>query len=478
MTIPMSSLSRTCSSAGRSVVFTRRVALYSRHVVPAGDRSSSRCRVPNGAGFTASSSSSGPIKGAKRSGGNKQVRMFSTGNDAAEVLHTPPSGASSKLHTVTLNRPKKLNSLSLNMIRLLERLYGKRGAAGAIPGNSIVWMEGAGEKAFCAGGDVAALAEALRRGDRTLGGEFFHSEYAVDYRIATQNAAADAKDGSGGNIVTVSVWDKIIMGGGVGLGFHNPIRIVTEKTTFAMPETKIGLFPDVGMTWGLSRLRNQDPLAIARFLGLVGFRLNAADCLNFGIGTHFVEQKDLGLVKAHLDTFSGDANADSVATHLETCGAVAKKGSSVVSVEPTLKEADCSVISRCFGASVDSVAGILGALDAEGAGSFAAKIAATLREMSPLSLQVSFAAIQRHHLEETATLRSALQLEYRMAMNCLRPQPEADFAEGVAALLLDKRSAKWAHERVEQVPSELVDTFFLPVSGETKLGPWAKELEI
>ncbi|CAD7963375.1 unnamed protein product [Amoebophrya sp. A120] len=410
-------------------------------------------------------------------------RRFSSASSSstteAEVLYAPydptstskttSSTTSSKLHCVTLNRPKKLNSLSLTMIELLEEIYENR-----IPRqDAIVWLEGAGEKAFCAGGDVAALAEALRGSkcaDRTLGGEFFHKEYKLDYKIAQKNQE---------NVVTVSVWDKIVMGGGVGLGFHNPIRIVTEKTMFAMPETKIGLFPDVGMTWGLSRLANRSPVAIARFLGLTGARLNAADCVNFGVGTHFVKQQDLEAVKAHLGSFTGAVTPTAVQSHLEKLEDVVVKEVSKldsVGVQPTISGADSELISRCFGHSAESVEAVMQRLEDEKT-DFAEKYLKLLRDMSPLSLKVSFAAMERHR-SDAETLRSALRTEYKMAMHCLRPQPEADFAEGVSALLLEKRAAKWSHEKVQDVPKALVDSYFATIEGVKELGPWGKELDI
>eukprot|EP00392_Amoebophrya_sp_AT5.2_P011354 g11431.t1 len=403
-----------------------------------------------------------------------QRRSFSTGS-GDEVILTPPGSVpatSSSLYTVTLNRPKKLNSLSLTMIELLREIYGNKipaaAAAQSVTGGAVVWLEGAGDKAFCAGGDVAALAAALQKGDRTAGGEFFNKEYSVDFMIAEKN-----RD----HIVSVSVWDKIVMGGGVGLGFHNPIRLVTQKTMFAMPETKIGLFPDVGMTWGLSRLPNADPLAVARFLGLSGFRLNAADCIAFGVGTHFVKQEDLPAVKQHLSTISGEVTPATVAAHLAASPAVLGPSASLP-LEPGLSAADCDTISRCFGASVSSVAEVLERLAGERENvSFARKVAETLGEMSPLSLRVSWEAIEAHRAVGV-TLREALKMEYRMAMHCLRPQPEADFAEGVTALLLEKRKAKWAHGGVQDVAEDLVQSYFAPVDGVAELGPWAKDLDI
>lgn len=161
---------------------------------------------------------------------------------------------------VLLNRPSKFNALNLSMVRVLSPLYDKWTSGDSVV--DCVYMHGAGGKAFCAGGDVAEIREqVLSKG--SLQHDFFFEEYQLNHKIAT---AFERR-----NLVQVSVWDGVTMGGGVGLSLHGRVRIATENTLFAMPECGIGLFPDVGGTFALSRLRVS--CAVGMYIALTGCRL-------------------------------------------------------------------------------------------------------------------------------------------------------------------------------------------------------------
>ena len=160
---------------------------------------------------------------------------------------------------VLLNRPSKFNALSIGMVRTLNPMYDKW-LSGGSPINCI-YMHGAGTKAFCAGGDVAEIREQVISGG-PLPQDFFFEEYQLNHKIATAFEQA---------VVQVSVWDGVTMGGGVGLSLHGKIRIATENTLFAMPECGIGLFPDVGGTYALSRLTASR--AVGLYIALTGCRL-------------------------------------------------------------------------------------------------------------------------------------------------------------------------------------------------------------
>lgn len=386
-----------------------------------------------------------------------QKRCFSS---EPEILCTQPFN---QLFRLTLNREKKLNSLTLAMMLDIGKHYDQ-----TISKDSIVWLEGAGTKAFCAGGDVAAIVEALNKTprDMTLGQEFFWNEYLEDYKLASAHER---------NTVNVSAWDKIVMGGGVGVGYHAPIRLVTEATMFAMPETKIGLFPDVGMTWGLSRLKGDaslgaPSLGVGRWLGLTGSRLvGGQDCLRFGVGTHFVEQKNLEQVFEHLSGFSGSATPETVRSFLETSGLVTSDPTKVANTSPKATNcfSDIDSINRYF--STGNLAECLAALQNNKDSEFAQSTLKTLNEMSPLSIKLSWEAITRHS-DRNMTLRDALKAEYRMACHSLRAAPEADFQEGVTALLLEKRKPNWSFKRAEDVPDDLVESYFGPLAADNAFG--------
>jgi enoyl-CoA hydratase/carnithine racemase len=220
----------------------------------------------------------------------------------------------------------------------------------------------------------------------------------------------------------VALIDGVCMGGGIGVSVHGDLRVTTEDGLFAMPETAIALFPDVGATFMLPRL----PGALGMYLGLTGARLKGADAVHAGIATHFVP-------KARMAGLKDAIAADGVAAVAAMAG----------TLPPFSLAPHRAAIDRCFGQA--SVAGIIAALEAEGT-EWAHETLHTLREVSPSSVLWTFAAIRRG---ATLDLRSALAAELRLTRHvAFHP----DFAEGVRAMLVDKdRSPKWSAARIEDV---------------------------
>jgi len=339
-----------------------------------------------------------------------------------------------------LQRPKKLNSLSLPMITELTEKYAGLAAAGT----KCLILDGEG-RALCAGGDVAEVRQGVLDGS-TSPQDFFYDEYYLDYQIATLYERT--------GIIQVSLWDGIVMGGGVGLSVHSPIKVATEKTLFAMPETGIGLFPDVGATWALTRLKAGS--AVGMLLGLTGQRLGAADCMYAGLATHYCPSERLPALEDKLRSLGPQVS------DLDIVSSVVSEvaGDSKPDQEKAVLESNAAAIDRCFGSSSDAVAEeIAERLKAEGS-EFADKVLKTLLSKSPLSVKISLEALKRH---QSVTLREAIITEYRLAHWCMRDQPESDFCEGIRAVLVDKdNQPKWVPPTLEEVTAAQVEQFFAP----------------
>lgn len=310
-----------------------------------------------------------------------------------------------------LNRPAALNALNLAMARAIHRALFN---AAADPDVECIVIEGAGDRAFCAGGDVALLARRGRE-DRALYEGFFHDEYRMNQAIA--------------RIATpyVAILDGVTMGGGVGLSIHGPYRIATERTLFAMPETGIGLIPDVGGTHALSRLPGQ----IGTWLALTGARLKAADCLYAGIATHFVPSDRLAVLR------------DLLATAEEPIGAV------LAMLDAPAGEAGLAAYRDAidFHFGHDRVEDIVASLD--GGDDWALEQAAIIRRMSPTSLKLTLEGLRAN---VDASIEDALITEYRMVCEIRNGR---DFFEGVRAQLLDKdRNPAWSPARLEDVSDD------------------------
>ncbi len=329
------------------------------------------------------------------------------------------------LAVATLNRPKALNTLTRSMMHAYHpRLADWAGN----PGISAVVIRATGSRAFCAGGDVLKIWEAIREGS-DMPVVFFREEYALNYDIHRFPKPY------------IAFLNGIVMGGGVGLSVHGSHRIVTENTAFAMPETGIGLFPDVGGTYFLTRLEGE----LGMFLGLTGQRLKASDCLYSGIGTHHVESARLEDLVAAL------AKAE-VATSAEV-EAVLDGFTSDPGPAPLAEQR--AAIDRCF--SGDSIEAILAALEAEGT-PWAEKQLDRLGRCSPTSLKL---ALRQLRQGRGLSFAQAMTIEYRLSQACMFGH---DFPEGVRALLIDKDNApQWRPASLAEVSDEAITDCFRPL---------------
>ena len=312
---------------------------------------------------------------------------------------------------LTLNRPAALNALDLPMIRALAAALTTWRDR---PDIHAVVIAGEG-RAFCAGGDIRAIRDAALAGDAASIEAFFGEEYALNLQIATYPKPY------------VALIDGICMGGGVGVSVHGTWRVVTEGAMFAMPETGIALFPDVGTSFVLPRL----PGALGLYLGLTGARLTGADAVHAGFATQFVPRARLGALSAALAD-------DGVATL-----------AGFAALLPPFSLADhMPAIARCF--SAPTVPELLERLGHEG--EWGEKTRATLRAMSPNSVLWSFGLVRRG---AHRNLPACLDAELRLTRFVTR---HPDFAEGVRAMIIDKdRTPKWTPPAIEDVDARAIE---------------------
>ncbi len=328
---------------------------------------------------------------------------------------------------VVLNRPRALNALSHGMVRELARALD---AWERDPLVARVLLTGAGDKAFCAGGDIRALHAlgVAGRHDEMLA--FWRDEYALNVRIKTYPKPY------------VALIDGLVMGGGVGITLHGSHRIAGERYLFSMPEVGIGFFPDVGATYALPRL----PDAVGTYLALTGDRVGAADALALGLATHFVPGARMAELADAL-TARG-ALEDILPSFTQDPG-------------PPALAAERGTIADCFGAS--SLAEILARLsraEAEG-GAFATRASRTLRTKSPTSVAIAFEQMRRGGGLDFA---EAMRTEYRIVSRIVRGR---EFYEGVRAAVIDKDNAPvWRPETLEAVGREAVSAYFDPLGAD------------
>ena len=344
--------------------------------------------------------------------------------DSEDVLFEAKHGVG----IITLNRPKALNALTLDMIREIAPQLAAWQEDARI---KAVLIRGAGDRAFCAGGDVRAVWQAGRAGDR-LTEDFFRDEYRLNRLIHFF-----AKP-------YVALIDGITMGGGVGLSVHGSHRVAGDRTLVAMPEVGIGLFPDVGGSYFLPRL----PGRLGLFLALTGWRLHAADAIHCGVATDYVPSERMAALADALTAIDWSKDGAEALVDRVIDGFKADPGPAELAQHQAL-------IDHCF--SARSVESILHALDESG-DEWAAKVARIMRKQSPTSLKVTFA-----QLEKGATLDfdSAMIQEYRMSQAFMAG---GDFYEGIRAVLVDKdNQPKWSPGDLAAVSAEAVEGYFRPL---------------
>jgi enoyl-CoA hydratase len=326
------------------------------------------------------------------------------------------------LGRLTLNRPRALNALDLGMIRALAAALD---AWEDDSGVHAVLLDGAGDRGFCAGGDVRGLAEQIRDGRVEDVPVFFREEYALNARIAEYPKPV------------VAFADGITMGGGIGLAGHAAVRVVTERSRLAMPETRIGLTPDVGGSWLLAHA----PGRVGEYLALTGATVGAADALYAGLADIAVPSSRLDEVRNALSTRAGAEAAADVIRRL--AGDPAGETSQLA--------ADRAWIDDAF--SADTAGAVLERLQARPEEA-AHRAAETLRELSPTSVAVTLAAIRS--ARGLPDLRAALAQEYGLVVWFARTQP--DLVEGIRAQLIDKdRSPAWRPATLAELPDDVAD---------------------
>jgi 3-hydroxyisobutyryl-CoA hydrolase len=363
------------------------------------------------------------------------------GDEPEDVLFNSLYG----LRSVELNRPNKLNALNGSMIRkiaprMLE--WAKSDMA------NVIVMKGAGDKAFCAGGDVAQLADWNRSGPegQEKSKDYFAQEYQLDHLIATYNKPY------------VAFMDGITMGGGVGLSIHAPFRIATERTIFAMPETNIGFFPDVGASFFLPRM----PGSVGTYLALTSSRLTGANVFYAGIATHYLHSTSLPRLESRLAELRFN-DQDDMETRLAAINATIEEFvTGLPHNEPILLGGELRrAIDRCF--SHNSVDQILRSLEKEtgAARQWAEETFATLHARSPTAVHV---ALRQMRIGGKWSIRDTFVREHAIASKFMASH---DFTEGVTALLIEKRPPTWQPASLveispEQSPKLTEDYFIVP----------------
>jgi enoyl-CoA hydratase len=333
---------------------------------------------------------------------------------------------------ISLNRPSAIHALTLDMVHAITAALLAWRDDGMVKSVIIDHAEGRG---FCAGGDITFLRNSALNDGGVSGRKFFHDEYQLNHLMFTYPKPI------------VAFMDGITMGGGVGIAMPAQFRVATENTRFAMPETGIGLFPDVGGGWHLSRLEGR----VGQFLALTGARLDGAECDALDIATHYLAADSTGDAKKRISEEEPE-RIEGILGMLAVPRPDAKILDNMIS------------INQAFAS--DRLEEIFAFLEADGS-DWAIKELATLRSKSPQTCKVAL-----RQLAESAAMSDFadnMRMEYRIGARVLtRP----DFAEGVRAVIVDKDHApKWNPATPEGVSEELINAIFAPLPAEEEWKP-------
>ncbi len=336
-----------------------------------------------------------------------------------------------RIGRLTLNRPKAMNALTLTMVRLIMpalQTWAKD------PDVIAVVIDGAGDRGLCAGGDIRALYDAIKAGDTESPATFWREEYRLNAAIARFPKPY------------VAFMDGVVMGGGVGVSAHGSVRIVTERTMIAMPETSIGFFPDVGGTYLLAH----SPGELGTHLALTSGRLNAADAILTGLAdVHVPAERWHGMLTEFVRAETG-----------EDVRVIVKRNATEPASGKLAEGRDW--IDRCY--AHDTVEAIVAALRAAPEPD-ARKAGDTIAANSPTALKVTLRALRSDRAE--ARLEPCLDEEFRMA---LRLCVAGDFVEGIRAAVVDKdRKPQWKPASLEAVSQVDLDHIFESL-GKNELG--------
>lgn len=326
---------------------------------------------------------------------------------------------------IVLNRPQALNSLSLNMIQMIHRALDQWRDD---PNIVAVLIEGAGDRAFCAGGDLRAIAGAKE--NPQFGFDIFKTEYTLNHKIYHYPKPY------------IAIMNGVTMGGGIGISIYGSHRIVTDSTRFAMPECGIGLFPDVGASWFLRWAPGQTGL----WLGLTGHAIGAADALYTKMATHYLTPDAIQKFKQQLPLVQDKKDIDrllqELSSHPDKHGILPAKQ---------------DWIDQHF--ANDNLIDLLHHL---GHNESAIMTRDILSKHSPTSLHLTFESWQR---AKNQSLAQVLETDFLLSQQCLR---DHDFYEGIRAAVIDKdKNPHWSPARVDAVDSAEIARYFRPISGVT-----------
>jgi enoyl-CoA hydratase/carnithine racemase len=369
---------------------------------------------------------------------------------------------SGNLGILQLNNPKPLHALSYDMIGAMTDVLDTWKLDDSMAAILVKSNKESKKPAFCSGGDVKSIYLSFSSDPSTafhgqgvpglVSADFFRHEYVLDHLLATMQKPQ------------ISLWDGIVMGGGVGISIHSKYRIATEHTIFAMPETGIGLFPDVGSMYWMPRML---PDGIAVYLALTGQHLMASDLLYCGLATHYVPSEKLeDLEKALVSaTEVSEPLLESVFTSFHQSPSIALPDSSLAQTEKIIESVFGTAIQdETF--TVENIFEHLEKLDGSDHHQFGKATLKTLHKMSPTSLKVTLAGLRRG--AKKASLGEDLAMEFRMAQHLMRPG--GDFREGIRAALIDKDgNPQWNPSTLQEVTNDLVENYFAPIEHEWEI---------
>eukprot|EP00177_Eucheuma_denticulatum_P005489 GFKZ01009977.1.p1 GENE.GFKZ01009977.1~~GFKZ01009977.1.p1 ORF type:complete len:414 (-),score=77.93 GFKZ01009977.1:2108-3349(-) len=382
----------------------------------------------------------------------KPLLLFTHGVTPAGDLHLDPSSSSplQEQHpisnpytrTLLLNRPLSLHALTPSIITSLS-------ARLSLPSPSLFLLSSTPAKrpTFSAGGDVLSIRNQILNSEATLADHMFRVEFRLDYNMTLMKTPV------------IALINGIVMGGGAGLAVHSTFQVATEKSVFAMPEAAIGLVPDVGASFFLSRMR---PPGLGMYLALTGGTLKGSELLEAGIASHYVSEARIPALVSALQNRRVQGEA-----------AVRKVLAGWMEDEEPREGGipGLPVMERCFTAG--SVEEIVRRLEGEAAmgteeGQFARRALERLSRMSPMSLKATFETQRRG---KEMSLDDCLRMEFRVITRCIR---RSDFIEGTRAVLIEKGSAaKWKPARLADVRDQDVAALFEPLETDLKIAELA-----
>lgn len=324
---------------------------------------------------------------------------------------------------ITLNRPQALNALTMDMLKTMSNSLARFADDPAI---AAILVTGAGERSLCAGGDIRALYEHRNEG-AAYGADYFRTEYGLNYQIATFPKPY------------IAFMDGITMGGGVGVSAHGTVRVVTERTRLAMPETSIGLFPDIGASWLLAHA----PGDLGTYLALTGATIGAGDAIFAGLADYAVPHSALTDAQAALAALPSNATMADIKSVMD------KRAHQM----PAPLASHMDEINRAF--RFDTVEDILAEL-AKSDTAFAQETMATIEQKSPTSLKVTLRLIRL--ARQSKNVKACLERDYIVCQTFLKNH---DLYEGVRAAIIDKdRHPRWQPKTLKDVDAATVEAYF------------------